>query len=110
MKLMAMFYGSGAMPASGAVASKSQLVTFAAATNSGGTSKASAVSTIVTSAVADPGGFTDLTNPVVTVNKPDNYTYEIQVTSDASGVFSAGRMIASIEVLWFGYKSPPVIS
>lgn len=110
MKLMALFYGSGSMPSSGAVASKSQLVTFAAATNSGGTSDQSAVTTIATSAVADPGGFTDLTNPVVTINKPDNYTYEIQVTSDASGTFTNGRMIASIEILWFGYQSPPVVS
>jgi len=110
MKLMALFYGSGAMPASGAVASKSQLITFSAATNSGGTSDQSAVTTIATSAVADPGGFTDLTNPVVTINKPDNYTYEIQVTSDGSGTVSAGRAVASIEILWFGYSSPPTVS
>lgn len=110
MKLMAMFYGSGAMPASGAVASKSQLITFSAATNSGGTSKQSAVTTVATSAVADPGGFTALTDPVVTINKPDNYTYQIQVTSDGSGIVSAGRAVASIEILWFGYKSPPTVS
>ena len=109
MNLMALFY-DGTMPTSSAVASKSQIVTFAAATNSSGTSKASAVSTVVTSAVADPGGFTALTNPVVSVNRPDNYTYEIQVTSDATGTFTTGRMTASIEVLWFGYQSPPVIS
>lgn len=109
MNLMALFY-NGTMPTSGAVASKSQIITFAAATNSGGTSAASAVSTIATSAVAQPGGFTDLTDPVVTVNRPDNYTYEIQVTSNGSGVLSAGRMAASIEVLWFGYASAPVIS
>jgi hypothetical protein len=109
MNLMALFY-NGTMPTSGAVASKSQVITFAAATNSGGTSDQSAVTTIATSAVADPGGVTDLTNPVVTINKPDNYTYQIQVTSDASGTFSAGRMVASIEILWFGYQSPPVVS
>jgi hypothetical protein len=109
MNLMAMFY-NGTMPSAGAVASKSQVVTFAAATISSGTSAASAVSTIATSAVAQPGGFTDLTDPVVTVNRPDNYTYQIQVTSNGSGVLSAGRMVASIEVLWFGYQSPPVIS
>lgn len=109
MNLMAMFY-SGTMPTSTAVASKSQVITFAAATNSGGTSDQSAVTTIATSAVADPGGFTDLTNPVVTISKPDNYTYQIQVTSDASGTFTAGRVVASIEILWHGYQSPPIVS
>lgn len=110
INLMALFYGAGAMPSSGAVASKSQIVTFAAATNSDGTSAQSAVSTVVTSAAAQPGGFTALTDPVVAINKVDNYTYEIQVTSNGSGVVTAGRMIGSIEVLWYGYKTAPVIS
>lgn len=111
INLMVLFRQTSATPpTSGAIASKSQQVTFAAATNSDGTSDQSAVSTIVTSAVADPGGFTGLTDPVVTINKVNNYTYEIQVLSTGSGAFATGRAAASFEILWDGYTSPPQVS
>lgn len=111
INLMVLFRGSGLTPpTSGAVASKSQTITFAAGTNSDGTSDQSAVSTVVTSGLADPGGFIGLTDPVVSINKVNNYTYEVQVLSTASGTFTSGRAAAAIQVLWDGYISPPQIS
>jgi parallel beta-helix repeat protein len=109
INLMALSRGAGAPPAAPSIASKSQIVTFAAATNADGTSDQSAVSTIVTSGIADPGGFADLTDPVVSINKVNNYTYEVQVLSTISGTATSAKVAAAIQILWDGYVRPPFI-
>jgi hypothetical protein len=108
--LLASFTGSGSGAAAGAIASKSQEVMFTVANGSPGTVARSAVVTMHTTARADPGGFTDLTDPVVTLNGVSNYVTNVQITSDGQGVVSAGQMTAIIELVYTNYATAPVIS
>lgn len=93
-----------------AIASKSQEVMFTVANAASGTVARSAVVTMHTTARADPGGFTDLTDPVVTLNGVSNYITDVQVTSDGQGVLIGGRMTAIIELVYTNYATAPVIS
>lgn len=93
-----------------AIASKSQEVMFTVANAASGTVARSAVITMHTTARADPGGFTDLTDPVVTLNGVSNYVTDVQVTSDGQGVLSSGRMTAIIELVYTNYATAPIIS
>lgn len=108
--LLASFTGSGSGGAAVAIASKSQEVMFTVANSAAGTVARSAVVTMHTTARADPGGFTDLTDPVVTLNGVSNFVTQVQVTSDGSGVVSAGQMTAIIELVYTNYATAPVIS
>ena len=97
-------------PTASAIASKSQEVMFTVANGSPGTVARSAVVTMHTTARADPGGFTDLTDPVVTLNGVSNYVTDVQVTSDGQGVVGSGRMTAIIELVYSNYSTAPIIS
>lgn len=97
-------------PTASAIASKSQEVMFTVANAASGTVARSAVVTMHTTARADPGGFTDLTDPVVTLNGVSNYVTQIQVTSDGQGVQIGGRVTAIVELVYTNYITPPTIS
>lgn len=108
--LLASFTGSGSGGSAAAIASKSQEVMFTVANAASNTVARSAVVTMHTTARADPGGFTDLTDPVVTLNGVSAYVTQVQVTSDGQGVVSAGQMTAIIELVYTNYVTAPVIS
>lgn len=99
-------YGAG----SAATASKGQFVMFTVANAASGTQDVSTVSTVATTTRADPGGFTDLSDPVVTLVQASAYAVEVQVQSDGTGVVGTGNVTAVIEIAWAGYSTPPVVS
>ena len=108
---VASFGGSGSGSAAVAIASKSQEVMFTVANSaSAATVDRSAVVTMHTTGVADPGGFTGITDPVVTLNGVSNTVTQVEITSDGSGVVSEGRVTAIIELVYHNYRTPPVIS
>jgi hypothetical protein len=108
--LLASFGSPPDGPTAGGIASKAQEFGFAVAVTAAGSTDRSSVSTIFTTDVADPGGNTDLTNPVVTLNAISNYVTEVQVTSDGAGVQAGGRMTAVIELTYHNFLTAPVIS
>ena len=109
--LIASFTGASSGDNSGAVCAKSQEVMFTVANIADGTVARSAVLTMHTSGQVAPGSFSNLTDPVVTLNGVSNYVTEVKVTSDGSGVIdSGGQMCAILELLWNFYNSAPTIA
>lgn len=110
MFLLASFGGSGSEETAQGIASKGQEVAFTIANAANGAVDRSTVTTVYTTGMADPGGNTALTDPVVSLSSGGNYSTDIQVTSNGSGVVSEGHMTGYIELLWHNYLTAPTIS
>ncbi len=110
MFLLASFGGSGSGEQAQGIASKGQEVAFTIANAANGAADRSTVTTVYTTGMADPGGNTALTDPVVSLVADGYYSTLVKVTSNGSGVVSEGHMTGYIELLWHNYLTAPTIS